>query len=585
MGSPSIPAQPAAPDYGAVARQGIQTDVSTLPTRNLINTGAALGQLVNYTDPLTGAPSTADFRGQFDTDAFLKAHPEFAQPFKDHGNSLSWLQDAVNATDYLKWDDVNNQFRQPGGNSALVGNTTQNLINSNDAIAQAQLALRQKLGIANVNQTMAELRAADPQGWALRDQLTQQIGGQLGQGAPQVNPSANLASAENRLWNIANSAPGNDGRLGDLYKQAQGEYSTAVDDAGAQGTLRGLQGEAATRLGTRAQDDVARSRLSNIYDEATRLPTEFEDASQRALNPALRQAVSDYALGGRLNDDEARQASNQVRAGQAARGNYLGDAAAVQEAIALADRGDAKKQQRLQNLLSIQGQTFGQNDALRNESQQAKLARLGNLTGLQSTGFGQEQSLRQEDRDSAAQQINTMAGLAQQMFGNAQSLRGESRNAIAQRAGMLGQLAGQDFGQNQTAYNTGLNAAQNAFQGTQAMANNQFQADQTNYGRNQQQLANASALVMGQPVTNQFGGLGAAQQGAVGFTPVNAPQAGQLNPNAGQQSANFAQQNYGTLANMWGQQAGIASQGNPWMSLAGNAAASGAAAYLAYLAA
>jgi hypothetical protein len=581
MGSPSIPAAPASPDYGAASREGILTDISTLPLRNQINAGAALGNVVNYTDPRTGQPATADFRGQFDINKFLTAHPEFKQPFEQNGRSMSWLQDAVNATDYLNWNDVDNRFRAPGGNTALVGNTTQNLVDANATIQQAQLDLRKKLGVQNVEQTVAELRAADPQGWALRDALTKQITGGLGAQAPQVAPSENIASAENRLWNIANAAPGNDGRLMDLYKQAQGEYSTAVDDAGAQGTLRGLQGVAASRLGTRGEDGVARSRLSSIYDEATQLPTDFMDASQLALAPALRTAMQDYALGGRLNADETREATNNVRAGQAARGNYLGDAAAVTEAIALADRGDAKKQQRLQNLLTVQGATFGQNDALRDDSQAAKLARLANLTGLQGQSFGQEQSLRQEDRDSAAQQINTMAALAQQMFGNAQSLRGESRNAIAQRASMLGGLAGQDFGQNQQAYTTGLNAAQSAFQGTQAMANNQLQADQTNYGRKQQSLANASALVMGQPMTNQFGNLGGAQLGAVNFTPVNSPMAGQLNPNAGAQGTQFAQQNYGNLSNIWNTQAGIAAQGNPWQSIGGAAAGAGTAALIA----
>lgn len=462
MGSPSIPAQPAAPDYGTANKTAIQTDISTLPLRNQINQAAQLGQSITYKDPVTGEEKTADFTGM--------------------------------------------------GSAAAAEQAAKILGQTNADMQRQQLALRQELGVKNVQQTVDELKAADPQGYALRQQLTQQAAAGLGQTSSYA-PSANLASAENRMWNIANSAP---------------------DASGAGEKL-------ATLYNTAGQKDP---RLGNIYDQATKLPESFTDATADALNPVLRGALGEYALGGHLDDSELRDVTNNARAGQTARGNYLGDAAAVSEAMDQGSAASARKQQRLMNLLGIQSQAFGQGDALRNEGQAAKLARLGMMSGVQNQDFGQ------------------------------------GMQRISQQAG----LVGQDFGQHQQAYTTGLNAAQAAFGGTQAMANDQRTAQQLNFAQDQQRLANASAIALGAPVTNQFGSLGGAQQGAVGFTPVNYQPVGQLNQNAGAQGAQFAQGNFGTQAGMWGKSADIAAQGNPWMSLLGNVAgAAGGAAMAAMI--
>ena len=93
-----------------------------------------------------------------------------------------------------------------------------------------------------------------------------------------------------------------------------------------------------------------------------------------------------------------------------------------------------------------------------------------------------------------------------------------------------------------------------------------------NYARQQQQLANASAMVLGNPITNQFGSLAAAANGTVGAPTGVAYNPGTgLNANAGNQAAGFAQQNFGTNSSNWNVQAQQAAQGNPWMSLVGGA--------------
>jgi hypothetical protein len=365
MGSPKIPAAPAAPDYAAANREAIQTDISTLPTRRLIEQAAQLGTRVTYVDPSSGKETVADFSGLGD----LAAAQQMAK---------------------------------------LLGET-------NADVQRQQLELREELGVRNAQQTSKEVAAADPAAYAIRNQLTGQIGEALGRPGEQ---------------------------------------------------LGGYQG---------------------LYDVATRV--QGGDPSTDALNYGLQQALADYQRGGKLDPATERYLTDNVRSGQAARGNYLGDAAAVQEAATMGQAAEARRAQALQQLLGVQAQAFGQ-----------------------------------------GQQQNQLA------LGAAQAAAGEQRSARTET-----------------------------------------------FGRQQQGLANASSIVLGQPITNQFGALGGAQQGAVGFNPVGAGGLSNLNPGAGAQGAQWAQQNYGNAMNAWSTQANIAAQGNPWMGLLGSAAGAGVGAGVAAL--
>lgn len=527
MGSVNMPAQPPPPDYAAATKEGIYTDIDTLPIRNQINQAAQLGQKVTYTDPVTGETKTADFTGM--------------------------------------------------GNDQAAKQAAQILTDTNAALQRQQLQLRQELGVPTVEQTVAEVKAADPTAYATRQALEEKLLGNLNGSPSQVSPSAALQAAYANLEATGMNAPGNDNRLANLYNSAGG-LNANLGDFGQIGVLQGLQGQIASDPGaapalSALQRQAAMSggtsgaQLGSIYDQATRLPENFSDAATAALNPALQTALSDYALGGTLNDTQLRDVTNNVRAGQMARGNFLGDAAAVQEAIQQNAASDALKQQRLQNLLDIQSQVFGQSDALRNESTAAAQQKIATLAGLAGQQAQQAQSTRQEQAgyatsaaDQTAAQRNQLAALAQQIFGTGNTLQTQQYQQQLQQLGLLGNLAGQDFNQNQAAYNTRLNAAGQTFQGAGAIAANQQQVDNTNYARSQQDLANASAMVLGMPVTNQFGSLQGAQQGAVGFTPISYTPVGQLNQNAGANAANFAQQSFGTNANMWNTQAQAAAQ-------------------------
>ncbi len=363
MGSPSTPPQPAPESQSQANADAVYAQVSTLPTVEGINQAAQLGTSYTYVDPTTGQTQTADFSGL--------------------GN-LALAQQAANLA------------------------STQNA-----AIQQQELQLRQQLGVPNVQETVAELQAADPTAYQTRNTVEGQILNNLNTPTPTVSPNANLAAAANSLGSV------------------------------------------------------------NVTD-----PT------NGALNSALTNAQNQYALGTQLDPAYLQQLTNQSRAAEVARGNYTGDASAVAEATNVGQAALNLQQQRLQNLLSVQQQAFGQ--------------------GTQ---------------------------LQQQQLGQAQAEVG-AQGAVSQ---------------------------------------NQLQALQASQSLEQQKLANAQSITLGQPITNQFGSLAGAQQGAVGYQTAGYTPVSTLNPSQiASQGDSYATNIFGTQGSMYNTQAQIAAQGNPWMSVLGS---------------
>lgn len=468
--SSSIPAQPAAPDYASANREGIQTDISTLPLRNQINQAAQLGQRIEYTDPVTGQTRVADFTGM--------------------------------------------------GNAAAAQQAAQIANDQNATMQRQQLALRQELGVQNVQQTLRELQASDPRGFALRQSLTDRATQELNGPNSNIQSSQALLDSAHRISLLSGQQPGADERNGSIYDQA-------------------------TRLSTTAPG--ASSRLGSLYQEAQRLPGEARDNTTGALGEGLQAALNSFRNGGRMSARETQDMQNEVRAGQIARGNFLGDAAAVSEAVDLDRAREERAQSRLRSLAEVQNQAFGQNAQLRGETAGNAMNRLNAMSGLANTEYGQNLSSWQASNQAGLNQLNALSN-----------------------------LSNQDYNQRMSSWQAGMQGAQQQAGAVMNLVNDQRATRSENNANNQQRLANAQALALGAPITNQFAGLNGAQQGAVGFNNVGYNQVGQLNANAGQNAANFAQQNFGTQANMWGQSAQIASQGSPWMSALGSVA--GAAA-------
>lgn len=112
---------PDPPDYAKATKEGIQLDIDTLPIRRLIDQAARAGAKIDYKDPITGEARSVDFTGMGDAD-------------------LSRI-----ALDFG--------------------------IESQDKLAAAELELSKKYGIDFINQRTAELKAADPTGYAMREEM------------------------------------------------------------------------------------------------------------------------------------------------------------------------------------------------------------------------------------------------------------------------------------------------------------------------------------------------------------------------------------------------------------------------------
>lgn len=301
-------------------------------------------------------------------------------------------------------------------------------------------------------------------------------------------------------------------------------------DPTAYKTRQTLEQQILDQLGDKADVISPDSRFGSIYDDATRLP----DASR--LGALYDEANS--RLSGTVKDKTAP-------AMDAALASAYQD---FQKGSALDDQTRTEVEQQLRRRMASTGNDTGPAAAyteamgLGSAGEARKQQRLQTLLGTAGQKFGQDTATQQADQAAETNRLGTLSGLDEQGY-----TRG------ANKAGLLTSLA-------------------------QADDANAQQARNETYAKAQQRLANASSMVMGMPITNQFGSLAGAQQGAVGYNPTSYNGAQGLNPAAGQQAATFAAGNYGTASGNWQNSANIAAQGNPWMSLLGNAAGSAAGA-------
>jgi hypothetical protein len=464
----TLPEQPAAPDYAAANREGIYTDIETLPIRRQVDQASRLGKKVQYEDPRTGEWRTADFTGLGDIE-YAKAGADLALKSNEkmqRGQLMLRQQKVFDPRAYIEANpDLKEFYRTHPDDSPTIEDFAEKHYREFGQFEGRNTGTEDiTLGEANAKQTAREIRAADPLAYDTRQELTGQLLDDLKSPEEVIDADAGVLDAASAI-----RGQKKDPRLGGLYNEAAGNY---------------------------AQD--------------------VQDSSTAALNSGLNQALAEYQLGGKLDDATKREITDNVRAGQASRGNFLGDAAATVEAMEMGSAAEQRKQQRLGQLLEVQGRAFGQNAQLRSDRLAALNSRYSTLQGMQSNDFNQQQAI----------------------LGNA------------------------------------LNAAQTAVGERRA-------ARQETYGRKQQKFANASAFVLGMPVTNQFGSLGAAQQGAVGFTPITGAPTAALNANAGAQGAQWAQSNYGQAVNMWNTAANVAAQDNASkMGLIGSVAGAGLGAML-----
>lgn len=160
MGKGSPPPAPAPPDYAAATREGILTDIETLPVRRMIDNAARLGTAGSFT--LDGENYDFDFSGLGDA-------------------QLAENQAAI---------DRSNAF----------------------ASARNLLDVQTEFGTQFLETSRDQLKASDPIGFALRETLGQQItddlalGGQVSD-AEQRQVSQSVLNAQTARGNVRGVAP------------------------------------------------------------------------------------------------------------------------------------------------------------------------------------------------------------------------------------------------------------------------------------------------------------------------------------------------------------------------------------------
>jgi hypothetical protein len=177
MGSKSAPPPP--PDVKTESQKSVDADLSTLATRRAAELGASQG--VGY---YAGGK-------YYKTKDDLAA--DLAQAQKDYAAG-----GGKDATLKQRISDLQNPQDFSGlGDSAYAQNSLNILLDANDQVAQRQLALRQKLGVADVEQSVAELKAADPGSWDMRQKLMDDV--QKDQVSPELSKLYNDAAADYAL--------------------------------------------------------------------------------------------------------------------------------------------------------------------------------------------------------------------------------------------------------------------------------------------------------------------------------------------------------------------------------------------------
>ena len=243
-----------------------------------------------------------------------------------------------------------------------------------------------------------------------------------------------------------------------------------------------------------------------------------------ALSADLAQAQKDYAAGGG-KDATLKQRISELQSPQDFTG--LGDSAYAQNALGiLLDSNDQVAQRQLalrQKLMSD----------VQQDQVSPELSKLYNDAAA-------DYELGSKLDDSTAREV-------EQAVRSAQTSRG---NVLGSAAATQEAMARGDAGY------------QRKLQRTQNLANLENQVA----GRKQQRLSDMSAF-LNNGVVGQFGALSGAQNGAVGFNPVQGKAGTNISSNAVQMGLGFAQNNYQGQMQAW-----QSSQGNPWTNIISGAA-------------
>lgn len=324
---------PEAPNLAEASREGVMADIETLPTRLMADYAAGAGS--KFTDPVTG--KTYDFSIGTDWKGYYDANKDVQQAWNDSNVKEAYGNDPRKfAEDYY-----NNIGKARGDNLPTYG--------GDDAANRRAIAAAMQMaqGGADISRTLEKQRLEDSLGLLPKFN-------ELNLDAQRAAYDASLDAGEEGTRRAY------DQQLEFMPKFAQLDLA---NQANAFEQSLG-QGEKATRRMTDLQSELLPG-INRLGLDQQALGLEAATAAGRKADPLaaalrdalLKRAQDDLAAGGDLSPEQTMRAQENIRTGQAARGNILGPSANVAEAMALTGYGDdlvAKRQQAAISALGTQ---------------------------------------------------------------------------------------------------------------------------------------------------------------------------------------------------------------------------------------
>lgn len=477
MGKKS-PVAPATPDYAAANREGIYADIETLPIRRLIEAASSGGKSIQYQTP----KQLADYKAAVAAGG------------------------APNAADYQTTADFTGL-----GDIDKAKLMLQMANDTADLSAQSQLDIGTKYGPQFQQLALDALKRQDPAGYAGRQELA------AGLRSDYAAPTNVSESERSQLLR--------DAAIGQSLERRGGQGGPTTLSQLANLTALGQAGEGQGASTETELSRLVRSAGINLAGQGNDYGLAGSAGSQQARDIALQRGIAEYNLGGQLSGDQQRQIEQSVRGAAAARGQALSSSGAIKEVLGKFNMGEQVKQQRLQNLLNIGAQAFGQEQAAGQSQAQLAQTRLASLFGAQQAEYGQEQASRGMTNQEAQQRLQNLFGAQQTEYGQRQSTRATGEQEAQQRLQNLFSSQQMQFGQEQA-------------------------LRQETQQQQQRRLSNLQSYVLGSPISSSFQSLQGAQQSSSPYTPMMAQGIGQ-NANAGQNATGFAGNIFGTQANIY----------------------------------
>lgn len=326
---------PAAPDLGQATREGVMADIETLPSRIAAEAAASAG--AKYTDPTTGKVIDLGLGNDW------RSYYQSNQKVQDNWKNLDAGTKAEYGNDPLAYaEDYWNNIGKPNGELPPT-------IGGDDARARRDIAnsLAYQQGGADISRMLEKQR--------LQDSLEL---------LPQFN-ELNLQSQKDAYAASLDAAKEGTAAQYDTelaYRPKFTESELAAQKAAFAQSMD--QGEVATRRQTALQNELlpginklGLAEQAKGYAAAAQAGRDVDPLAAALRDSLLKQTSEDLAQGGNLTAAQKMRAEENIRSGQAARGNILGPAASVTEAMALTGYGDdllAKRQQAAFQALGTQ---------------------------------------------------------------------------------------------------------------------------------------------------------------------------------------------------------------------------------------